>query len=387
MEGASIPLRTTIFAVIAAGIMYAILLDHIGEDMVNFLLPWFDHIRATGPVVAFAHPFGNYAPPYLYLLALTTIAAPLAHPVILIKLLSLAGAVALIAATWRLLTVLGVKQAGRAALIMIAMPSLVINTGLLAQCDAMWAAACVMALAAAVERKHGAMLGWCGLALAIKLQPAFSAPLIVALLIGRQVPVRLWPIAPLAFVAAMLPAWAEGWPAQDLASIYTGQAGWSPALSMNAPNVWAIVQALPWIGELPLTGLAIAAAVGASAWLIARFASRPPERTELVAAALLVTLVVVGLLPRMHERFFFMADVLALTLALARGDRRNWLVFVLVQSGSMLGLTAYLTGIEACAIVGAVPMIVATTLVARQFLVSPANDNGLPLNPFRAYPA
>jgi hypothetical protein len=32
-------------------------------------------------------------------------------------------------------------------------------------------------------------------------------------------------------------------------------------------------------------------------------------------------------------------------------------------------------------------MIVSTAWIARQFLISPANDNGLPLNPFRAYPA
>jgi hypothetical protein len=36
---------------------------------------------------------------------------------------------------------------------------------------------------------------------------------------------------------------------------------------------------------------------------------------------------------------------------------------------------------------GAVPMIAATALALRPLLVSPANDNGLPLNPVRPYPA
>jgi hypothetical protein len=78
---------------------------------------------------------------------------------------------------------------------------------------------------------------------------------------------------------------------------------------------------------------------------------------------------------------------LALMIAVMRGDRRSWMVFALIATGSMLGLVGDLTAIGACAIVGAVPMILATTLIARQFLVSPANDNGLPLNPFHAYPA
>lgn len=387
MPAFAVSTRTVILALVAAGTMYAVLLDNIGKDMIDYLLPWFDHIRSVGPIDAFRAPFGNYTPPYLYLLALTSLAAPLAHPIILIKALSIAGTAMLAAALWRLLVALGTPQAGRKALLVVALPSVVLNAGLFAQCDAMWAAACLMALAAAVSRRHAAMLAWCGLAVAIKLQPAFSAPLILALLIGRRVPLKYWPIAPLAFAAPMLPAILLGWPVGDIATIYLRQADWSPALSMNAPNIWSIVQAIPFVGALPLTGLAIAAAVGAAAWLIARFAHRPPSGDALIAAALLVTLVSVGLLPRMHERYFFLADILALALALARGDRQSWIVAALVQAGSMLALTGYLAGISLLPMLGADAMIVATWLVARPFLVSPANDNGLPLNPFRAYPA
>ncbi|MES2096850.1 MAG: hypothetical protein V4459_08815 [Pseudomonadota bacterium] len=379
--------RTAVLALIVAAAMFWLMLDNFTKDMVDYLLPWLDHIRATGPVASFAAPFGNYTPPYLYLLAIASLAAPFVHPVILIKLLSLAGTFMLAAAVWRLLVALDTPLPGRKALIVMALPSVALNSDLFAQCDAMWAAACVMGLTAAVGRRHAAMLAWCGLAVAIKLQPVFSAPLIVALLIGRQVPWRLWAIAPLTFVAAMVPAVLMGWPLADIATIYFRQADWSPALSMNAPNIWAIAQALPLIGALPLTGLAMASAIGASAWLIARFAHRPPAREQVIAAALLVTLVTVGLLPRMHERYFFLADVLALVLALAHGNRRNWIIAGLVEAGSMLGLSAYLVGIDGLAVIGTVAMVTATVMVARPFLASPANDNGLPLNSLGIYPA
>ncbi|WP_066803614.1 hypothetical protein [Sphingomonas asaccharolytica] len=379
--------RPTLFALAVATGLYVYLWGWFGKDLPNYLVPWFEHIRATGPIAAFAHPFGNYTPPYLYLLATATLAAPLADPISLIKLLSIAGTFALVAAVWRLLAALDVMHPGRKAMIVFALPTVVLNAGLLGQCDAIWAAASVMALAAAVKRHHAMMLAWCGLALAIKLQPAFSAPIILALLIGRRVPFRLWPIAPAAFVTAMLPAWLLGWPAADLATIYLHQADWSPLLSLNAPNIWVIAQALPLVGDLPLSGLAIAAATGASAWLIARFSWRAPEREQLLAAALLVTLITVGLLPRMHERYFFLADILALVLAFVRNDRHSWRIAGLVQLASLAGLLAYLSGVTALAVLGALPMIAATLLLGRQFLVSPANDNGLPLNPFRAYPA
>jgi hypothetical protein len=244
-----------------------------------------------------------------------------------------------------------------------------------------------LALAAAVRRRHGAMAGWAGLALAASFQTAVCFPLIVALLIGRRVPARLWLAPPLSFLAATAAARITGWPAADPAAIYIGQAGWSPALSDNAPNLWAIAQALPFISEFPLAGLALAATAGAASWLVARFAWRTPAGNDLVAAALLTALIIPGLLPGMGERAFLIPGILAMARAFMLGDRQSWTICALVEAGLALSLLGDWVGIPTGAIVGAVPMIVATTLIARQFLVSPANDNGLPLNPFRAYPA
>ena len=51
-------------------------------DMTEFLMPWFGHIVAAGPIAAFATPFGNYTPAYHYLHAAVApfagrVAAPL----------------------------------------------------------------------------------------------------------------------------------------------------------------------------------------------------------------------------------------------------------------------------------------------------------------------
>lgn len=260
-------------------------------------------------------------------------------------------------------------------------------TPILAAMVAIGAAAWILAIAAAVERRHAAMLAWCGVALATNLPTGFLTPLIVALLIGRRTPIRFWPIAPLSFLAATAALRLIGWPLPDLTTIHVGQAGWPSAPVSGAPNIWAIVQALPWIGDLPLGGLALATAIGAAAWFVARFAWRPPAGRDVTAAGLLIALLAAGILPGMTIQSFLMPDILALLLAVTRGDRRSWIICALVATGSALAQTGHLTGIGACTILGAVPMIVATAMMLRQFLVSPANDNGLPLNPFRAYPA
>src|SRR3569623_2960483 len=64
-------------------------------DMTEFLAPWFDHIVAAGPIAAFARPFGNYTPAYLYLLAAVAPFAGLLATPVLLKLVSLAGTAAL----------------------------------------------------------------------------------------------------------------------------------------------------------------------------------------------------------------------------------------------------------------------------------------------------
>ena len=373
------PLALTLLLAIAA---HWWLWPYNGRDIGDFLLPWFRHIEASGPVAAFAAPFGNYAPPYLYLLSATTLLARWAEAIDLVKLLSVAGSIALAGAVWHLLRTLDAATARhhlRGAALVLLLPTVVLNAALLAQCDAMWSAACVMALAAATRRRHAAMLAWCGLAIAFKLQAAFFAPFVLAILIRRRVPLHLWATAGIVWFVTLIPAWLVGWPMRDLLTIYLRQSDWSPGVPLNAPNIWMIVE--PLVPTVPLTGLAFAAAIGATAAYVARLTTGPLLRRGLMEAALLAPLIVAGLLPRMHERYFFLADVIAVATALAWPDRRSIGIAILVQLGSALGLLAYLSGITGLAMLGAVAMIAATLRLARPFWAQPANDNAMVARP------
>ena len=79
------------------------------------------------------------------------------------------------------------------------------------------------------------MLVWCGIAFSIKAQAIFLAPFAIAFLISRRTPLRYWLIPPSVYAAMMAPAWAAGWPAADLATVYLRQAQYFDDLSMNAP--------------------------------------------------------------------------------------------------------------------------------------------------------
>lgn len=335
------------------------------EDMDIFLLPWLSHILADGPIGAFSTPFSNYNPPYLYLLALASPLAGWTSPEFVIRLVSYAGHAFLGLAIFRLARSMGVRDPARAVVPAMLAPTLLLNAAVLVQCDALWAAAIVLALAAAIGRRAAAMFLWCGIALAFKLQAIFVAPFFVAVALAQRIPFRLWFVAPVAYAAMLLPAWAAGWPLGDLATIYFRQLDSLPVMALNAPNIWMV------IGEaLPLS-FAATHAVALLATLIAALAYiwfgakrlRDADSSAIVKLALGCALIVPGLLPQMHERYFFLADVLALALVIA--ERWEWRLILLTQFGSGLAVLAYLTGIRGLAVEGAVAMLLATWLTTR----------------------
>lgn len=277
-------------------------------------------------------------------------------------ILPVIGSAALALAVRRLLRSLDAPHADRAAALTLFVPTVLFDS----QGDALSVAACVMALCAALDRRYAALLGWFVLSLALSWQALTLAPLVVAMLVNRRVSWRLWGVAPGVGAALLLLTW------------YAARLqGDSPAaLSDGAPNAWAIAQALPWIGELPLTGLALAATIGAVAAFIAWFSVRPLHGRALVKAALLCALVTAGLAPWMTERAFLLADVLALGLALTLRGPLPLRTAALVLCGSLLALLGHYAHSNLAAM-AAVPMIAASVLLARAVLAPAANDNPL----------
>ncbi|MFL9842520.1 glycosyltransferase 87 family protein [Sphingomonas sp. ST-64] len=345
-------------------------------DMTAYLIPWLETIRARGVLDAFAQPFSNYMPSYLYLLAVFSPLAAWLDPMSVIKLLSVAGTAALALAMHRLLGALQVSERARWAALVVALPSVAFNALLMGQCDAIYVAACLMAVAMAIERRHFAMFLWCGVAVAFKAQAVLVAPFFLAVAIQRRVSPAQWLAAPAALLALMLPALLAGWPPADLATIYFRQAEtFSNDIARNAPNIWSLAGMVAPDFAPRLFGLALAAALGAAAWFVAKMQIVRFGHAGLVGMAALAALLSAGLLPRMHERYFMLADLLILAFAIARGTRSAFALAALVQLGSFAAIVGYLGLGAPMVAVGASCMIAATWLAARPLANPNANDN------------
>ncbi|HET7709282.1 MAG TPA: hypothetical protein VFK50_07095 [Sphingomicrobium sp.] len=179
--------------------------------------PWYRQILAEGQIGAFAEPFGNYTPPYLYLLSASTALDGLLSPLAVIKLLSTFGAAWVAFGIYTLLRAANAPDPAKAALWSMLLPTIIFNVPILAQADTFWVAPCLLAVAAAIRGNSLRMTVWAGVAVAFKAQAVFIAPFVMAYLLQRRAPLWYWAIPALIYAAAMTPAWLAGWPAGRLA--------------------------------------------------------------------------------------------------------------------------------------------------------------------------
>jgi len=330
-------------------VIYSLCATFVGPDLKTYLYPWIAHIRAAGAVDAFREPFANYTPPYLYLLAAGTLLTD--NSLVIVKVLGAASCAFAAIAVWHLV------QTGRSAIEAAAMslllPTMIIDGPLFGQCDGIWVGLCLLSVAAAIEGRMLAMVVWCGIAFAFKAQAAFIAPFVLTVLLQRRTNIVLWAVPPAIYCIAMLPAWLVGWPASDLATIYLHQAEYFNTIG-SSPGLWAIAAAT--LPRKPTDLFLIGYLAGAifSATYVILLCRRRLSREQIMEASLLSALALPFLLPKMHERFTLLADLLALSLAFIIPKRLNGIVATAVVGASTTGYLAYMTAIGWFPIIGCV---------------------------------
>jgi hypothetical protein len=327
-----------------AAIARAVYWNQRPPDMAIFLEPWMNHILRYGQIAAFGHPFSNYEPAYLYLLALGSFAHGFLATMTIIKILSVAGTIFLTFALADVLKAAGVQA--RAAVLALVLPSVVINDALLGQCDALWAGACIFALAAMMRGDTLRSVVWCGVAISFKALAVFVAPVIIGAMIGRRAPLWQWFVPAIVFLATLVPPWLLGWPAYDLLTVYLGQATLEPLIAGRLGNPWMLmtVFADDQARHFYIVGIGAALAAGVVIGALAKRGWRDPRFLVLLTA--LSGTLLPFLLPKMLERYYFLGDVMTLALALSFRNRNATIAVLAVQMASILSHMTYLYSFE-----------------------------------------
>ena len=300
----------------AALIIRAFYYNIESDDYLTFLAPWTQYFRDNGGFAALADFPGNYNPPYMYLLAaFSYLDIPELY---LIKSLSVLFDVLLAFACMKLASLYSDSKARRLGvfLAVLWLPTVAANGAYWAQCDSIYAFFGVYALYLGMSsRGAGAMVSLAA-SLAFKLQAVFVIPAFFILLLAKRIKWRQLLIFPAEYIALMLPAVIAGAPLWDTLTLYLTQAGTvGDAMNYNAPSLTCMFS---WTGDtsasarlLIIAAFLLVAAVYAAALLLRR---RLSDRL-ILALTLILVMGIPYLLPHMHDRYFYLAGVLALVLA------------------------------------------------------------------------
>lgn len=359
-------------------LLYPPLLQWRTSDAEWWFAPWVEHILLHGTQASLAAPmriavdgadgFANYAPPYLYLLSLSTAASAWLSAFQLVKLVALAGALFCAFCIWHLLrAVAAPRTALLAAAASLLLPSVMLNGAAWGQTDTIWAGLAALVVSFALRGQWAAMMLAFGAALAFKLQAILIAPFLLHVVLSRRLGLQYLPLPLLAYAAMMLPAWIAGRPAWELATVYLEQAGTYRWLSMNAPNPWAFVQYGRLLtyeaGVLLGTAITVLAALALSV-LTLRW--RRLQGADLLLLAVTVAASMPYLLPKMHDRYFFLADILAYALAVCRPNRGTIAAALLIQMGSVAAYASHLLDLAPAKYGGALLIGLALLILLRQ---------------------
>ncbi len=310
-------------AVATVGIALALalrlsLLDFKSDDYFASLKPWYNTIRSLG-FAAFGTDFSTYNPPYLYLVYLIIRFLPDLPPVIAVKLPGLLADFICAFFVYRIVRLKYESQRAvpfAAAMLVLIAPSVVLNAAFWGQADSIFTAGMLGCVCFLMRRRSIPAMIFFGLGLAFKLQAIFLAPVIMALCLRRVVSWRSLLAIPLILFLAIVPSWAAGRPLGDLLNIYLYQASQFEFITMNAANAYTWVPGTKQAFNLfYIPGVLMGAAAGYALFILVYKAPPRLSKSDLLELSLAATLVIPFFLPKMHERYFFPADVLSIAVA------------------------------------------------------------------------
>lgn len=320
-------------------------IDARSGDYNSFLQHWAEFFRENGGLRAIGEPIGDYNLPYLYLLALISY-LPF-DDLHMIKLMSVVCDVLLAFYAMRLTTTITESDKAPLAsfLVVLCLPTVFLNSSWWAQCDSIYATFALAALYYGLKHRPVLAVLMGALSFAFKLQAIFILPIFAVLLMRGDIKWRHVPLFPAFYALLVLPAVIAGRPPLDALLIYAHQTGeYSSHITLNAPTLGTVFKQLEDTSGASAFMIVLAFAYLAALLLVAwtRIRRKLLDDRGILLMALAMAVGIPFLLPSMHERYFYLAEILSVVCA--AGGLMSFVIPTLVQAASMICYDAYITG-------------------------------------------
>ncbi|MFT3751939.1 MAG: hypothetical protein QM800_03360 [Paludibacter sp.] len=280
-------------------------------DYIVFLEPWIEFIKTHGYFSSLKYNFYDYTPTYIYILIL--IAKTGSNPLFLIKIISILFeyAVAFFIGKIAILKTQNKTSLLASLAIVPVLPSVILNSSYLSQCDSIYATFVVASLYFILKDRQFLSTLLLGIAFAFKMQTAIILPVFFVLMLRKKINWYYFLLIPIIFIISILPTWLYGRNFSDLLEVYMLQTNRYPFLTLNFPNIYiwidnAFYEPVKLVGIVFTTILTI---VGGLAISNKKYNF---SFEQWIRLAFLSSIIIPFFLPGMHERYMYLGDILGI---------------------------------------------------------------------------
>ncbi len=311
------------------------------RDYNIYLSQWLAAMRQLSIKEALVTEIGDYNLPYLYYLII--ISRFKSNDLILIKFLSCGFDFLAAYFVMKIVSLKTEKEHWRLLSFVLALsiPTVILNSSYWGQCDSVYAAFCIASLYFAMKDRGLLSVIMFSLGFVFKLQSIFIVPaLIICLIIGKIKPIHTVAF-PITFLLGSLPAMLAGRSLFSIIGIYVHQTGEYTDLVLNAPSIFQLV------GNVDKTyfkyfGIFLTGIIALCFVYICYIYKEKIKEKDMVVIFFISSLLMPYFLPCMHDRYFFVADVLSLVVFFY--DRKKWYLPIITVFASFVSYCYYLMG-------------------------------------------
>jgi len=329
-----------IIGVTALLIIRGSLFDYDWGDYSWFILPWINEFRNMTFIEGLGTKVGNYNPPYMYILNI--ISRTNYSELYLVKSVSMIFDFLLAFFAMKIVSLKTESQNMRVMvfLLVLAIPTVVLNSSMWGQCDSIYSAFAIGSLYFGLKGRSKSAYAFIALAVSFKAQAVFLLPMIPVFIFTKKIRYQDCFMFFVVYLVTLLPAILAGMPVTTALLTYIDQANYFSQLNMNLPNVWRLVDHIDY-NSFRTAGLYVA---GLAVFGLLYFTFVNRERlisnVDFVRLAYLFAIIMPFLLPKMHDRYYYLADVLSVLVFLF--DKRRWYVPVVTVLCSYIAYAYFL---------------------------------------------
>ena len=300
------------------------LFEYSSGDYEIFLEPWFDELKNFGGLYALCRNIGNYNAPYMTILALLTY-IPVSS-LVSIKLVSLIFdcVCAYTASRIALIIFKDSKHKEKIKLLVYSavlfLPTVFLNSSCWGQADSIYTAFVLISLLFLIKQKYLRSFIFLGMAFAFKLQFIFILPLYILIYISeRKFNIFHFFIPFIVNIVMCIPSIIFGNTFERCFGIYINQIGtYNQYATLNLPNVYSIFfdstssTLIETNGMVSTAGLFLTVFVFIILAFLVYYKKVKFDTRAIIEFGLWSILISTFLLPHMHDRYMYMADILAI---------------------------------------------------------------------------